>query len=42
MQGLITRSIAALASTLLVVTAPAAFAAADDYRLNELPPEILD
>ena len=39
MQGLITRSIAALASALLVTTGPAAFAAADDYRLDKLPPE---
>ena len=39
MQGLITRSIAALASALLVMTGPAAFAAADDYRLDKLPPE---
>ncbi len=39
MQGLITRSIAALASALLIMTGPAAFAAADDYRLDKLPPE---
>ncbi len=39
MQGLITRSIAALASALLVMTASVAFAAADDYRLDKLPPE---
>ena len=39
MQGLITHSIAALASALLVMTGPAAFAATDDYRLDKLPPE---